>query len=50
MANWIRSWGIALFAMLALIWVMSVDWLVKRTIIIYGSQLNGAQVELESAD
>ena len=50
MTNWIRSWGIALFAMLVLIWVMSVDWLVKRTIIIYGSQLNGAQVELESAD
>ena len=50
MTNWIRSWGIALFAILVLIWVMSVDWLVKRTIIIYGSQLNGAQVELESAD
>ena len=50
MTNWIRSWGIALFAMLVLIWVMSVDWLVKRTVIIYGSQLNGAQVELESAD
>ena len=50
MMSWIRSWGITLFAVLALVWVFSVDWLIKRTITSYGTQLNGAQVELESAD
>lgn len=50
MMSWIRSWGITLFAVLALVWVFSVDWLIKRTITTYGTQLNGAQVELESAD
>ena len=50
MMNWIRSWGIALFAVLTLIWVLSIDWLVKSAIIAYGTELNGAQVELESAE
>ena len=50
MMNWIRSWGIALFAVLTLIWVLSIDWLVKSAIIAYGTALNGAQVELESAE
>lgn len=50
MTNWIRSWGIVLFAMATLIWLLSVDWLVKRAIVTYGTELNGAQVELESAD
>ena len=50
MMSWIRSWGITLFAVLALVWVFSVDWLIKRAITTYGTQLNGAQVELESAD
>ena len=50
MTNWIRSWGIVLFAMATLIWLLSLDWLVKRAIVTYGTELNGAQVELESAD
>ena len=50
MMNWIRSWGIALFAVLTLIWVLSIDWLLKSAIIAYGTELNGAQVELESAE
>lgn len=50
MMNWIRSWGIALFAVLTLIWMLSIDWLVKSAIIAYGTELNGAQVELESAE
>ena len=50
MMSWIRSWGITLFAVLALVWVFSIDWLIKLTITTYGTQLNGAQVELESAD
>jgi uncharacterized protein (TIGR03545 family) len=36
--------------MATLIWLLSVDWLVKRAIVTYGTELNGAQVELESAD
>ena len=50
MTTWIRSWGIVLFAMATLIWLLSLDWLVKRAIVTYGTELNGAQVELESAD
>ena len=49
MANWLRSWGVALFTVLALVWMLSVDWLVKRAIVTYGTEFNGAQVELESA-
>lgn len=46
----IRLWGIAVFFAAVLIFISTLDWIVERAIEEIGTDVNGASVELDSAD
>lgn len=46
----IRLWGIAVFVAAVLIFISTLDWIVERAIEEIGTDVNGASVELDSAD
>ncbi|HFB66364.1 MAG TPA: TIGR03545 family protein [Aeromonadales bacterium] len=52
MLNWIRWWGLAVFAILmvviSLVWFLMAPWLVKNSIQELGSEAVGAMVEVDS--
>ena len=50
MRQWIRSWGLALFVAIALLWFLCIDWMVKAAIETLGTEVNGAVVELETVN
>lgn len=49
MAQWIRWWGLAVFAAVIVLWWLCIDSIIKATIETVGTELMGAKVELTSA-
>ncbi|ARN75109.1 TIGR03545 family protein [Oceanicoccus sagamiensis] len=49
MGRWIRAWGIAVLLIITLGWYLSIDWIIKNSIETFGTQANGARVELSTA-
>ena len=50
MTRIIRPWGIAIFVAVALIGVLTLDWIVEGTLENLGTDINGASVELDEVD
>mgnify|MGYP000221095721 CR=1 FL=1 len=50
MKNWIRWWGLGVFVCIGLLWWLLIDVVIKFAIETAGTELNGAKVELASAD
>ena len=52
--GWIRTWGLGVFVglvvLLALFWVLLMDWIVERAVEEVGTEVVGARVDLDSAD
>lgn len=49
MTQWIRWWGLGLFAAIILTWWLCIDFIVKSAIETFGTEIVGAKVELNSA-
>ena len=50
MKQWIRWWGLGVFAAIAALWILCIDWVVENSIEFAGTQAVGAKVELDSAE
>lgn len=50
MKNWIRWWGLGAFICIVLLWWLLIDVVIKFALETAGTEINGAKVELASAD
>ncbi|MBB3048773.1 uncharacterized protein (TIGR03545 family) [Litorivivens lipolytica] len=50
MKEWIRWWGLGVFAVVAALWILCIDWVIESSIEFAGTQAVGAKVELDSAE
>jgi uncharacterized protein (TIGR03545 family) len=50
MTQWIRWWGLGVFAVVAALWILCIDWVIESSIEFAGTQAVGAKVELDSAE
>ncbi len=50
MTQWIRWWGLGVFAVVAALWILCIDWVIENSIEFAGTQAVGAKVELDSAE
>ena len=50
MAQWIRWWGVGVFAAIILFWWLCIDVIAKAVIETMGTEVNGAKVELSSVE
>ncbi len=47
--SWIRLWGLGVFVAIILFWTLCIDWIIEASFESIATEINGAKVELDSA-